>query len=127
VIAGLDRGVIGMGAGESRRIDVEPEEGYGPLDPDMIRELPRESFPPELELRVGQAFTGRGAEGPVTFRVRSFDDETVWADFSHPLAGERLHFDVTLLEVRAPQPGEPSPPAACAPTDCSACGEGCGG
>lgn len=126
VIRGLERGVVGLGVGERRTVHVEPEEGYGLPEPDMVRELPRDSFPPGAELRAGQGFTARGPGGPVAFRIQSFDDQTVWADFSHPLAGQRLHFDVTVLEVRPPQPGE-LPAAGCAPTDCAACGGGCGG
>lgn len=126
VIPGLERAIEGMASGETRRVTVAPEEGYGLLDTEMVRELPRESFPAGVELRPGLGFTARGPSGPVTFRVRSFDDDTVYADFGHPLAGERLHFEVTVLEVREPRPGE-APASACAPTDCASCGGGCGG
>lgn len=126
VIPGLERGVEGMEEGESRRFTVPPEEGYGPLDHDMVRELPRESFPAGVALRPGLGFTARGPSGPVAFRVRSFDDDTVYADFGHPLAGERLHFEVTVLEVRDPRPDE-GPASGCAPVDCASCGGGCGG
>ena len=45
------------------------------------------------------AFTVDVWTGPVT--VVEISDDLVKVDLNHPLAGKTLHFDVTVLEIRA--------------------------
>jgi FKBP-type peptidyl-prolyl cis-trans isomerase SlyD len=129
IIAGLEKGLKGMEAGQSAKISVEPEEGYGIPNPSLIRDIPRENFPDDLKLEIGMGFEVKGPHGPVSFRVKEVGDEAVVADFNHPLAGQRLHFDVTVSEVREPRAEELASLMAgssCAPEDCGSCGGGCG-
>jgi FKBP-type peptidyl-prolyl cis-trans isomerase SlyD len=102
VIPGLEKGLQGMAQGESAKITVEAEEGYGEPSPDLFRDIPREQFPSEVDIEPGMVFEASGPQGPVQFRVQSVSDEVVVADLNHPLAGERLHFDVKVAEVREP-------------------------
>ena len=130
VITGLEKGLRGLEAGQTALITVEPEEGYGKPNPNLYRDIPRENFPESLDIRPGMGFEARGPHGPVTFRVRTVDGEVVGADFNHPMAGERLHFDVKVLEVREPRAEELAALAqaeACQPSDCAGCGGSCGG
>ena len=51
------------------------------------------------------------------------------ADFNPPLAGERLHFDVSIVEVREPRAEELASLSSsheCTPSECGSCGGGCG-
>ncbi|MFN3535124.1 MAG: peptidylprolyl isomerase, partial [Desulfatiglandales bacterium] len=64
--------------------------------------------------------------GPMMFRIHEIQDEVVVADFNHPLAGERLHFDVTVVEVREPSIEEFSSLfGGCGPEGCGSCSSGC--
>lgn len=134
IISGLEKGLLGMEVGQSARISVEPDDGYGPVAPDMLRDIPRENFPDDVVLEPGMGFTAKGPHGPVSFRVKSVTDDVVVADFNHPLAGERLHFDVTVAEVREARAEELAALMhasdcghdECAPEDCGSCGGGCG-
>jgi len=40
-------------------------------------------------------------QGPVSVRVVKLEGEDVTVDGNHPLAGEHLHFKVTVKEVRS--------------------------
>ena len=63
------------------------------------------------------------------FRIREVGEDNVVADFNHPLAGQRLHFDVKVDEVRQPTAEELSSlmtDSECSPSACSSCGGGCG-
>ena len=100
MVKGLERQLMGMTPGESARITVEPHEGYGPPTKELIQELPRGNFPPELDLKPGMSFQADGPHGAVGFMVKEVTDQVVVADFNHPLAGERLHFDVLIRDVR---------------------------
>ncbi len=130
IISGLERALMGMESGQAAKITVEPEEAYGLPREDLFREIPRENFPEDLQLEPGMGFEAKGPHGPVTFRIQSVKDDAVMADFNHPLAGQRLHFDVTVAEVREPRAEELASlmqtSSGCAPDDCSSCGGGCG-
>jgi FKBP-type peptidyl-prolyl cis-trans isomerase SlyD len=100
VIAGLEKGLEGMEQGESVKFTVEPEDGYGPPREELFRELPREHFPGDVDLAPNMIFEGSGPQGTFRFRVDSVRDDVVVADLNHPLAGQRLHFEVEVVEVR---------------------------
>ncbi len=127
VIPGLEKGIEGMAAGESRQVSVEPAEGYGESNPSLVKEIPRENFPEDLDIQPGMGFEARGPQGPVMFRVKSVNESDVLADFNHPLAGQRLHFDVRVEEVREPRAEELAAlQNSCEPSACAGCSGSCG-
>lgn len=106
LVAGLERALAGLTAGESLNVVVEPDEGYGEFDDDAegVR-LPRENLPEDLE--VGATYEAETEDGePVTLTVLDVEDAEVVVDFNHPLAGRTLSFDVTVREVRDATPDE---------------------
>ena len=128
IIPGLERGIEGLEEGESTRVTVEPEEAYGPKREELIQEIPLANFPSDVQVKPGMAFQTMGPQGPVTFMVTAVQGDSVTADFNHPLAGERLHFEITVREVREPTPEEIASllgAASCDPSGCGTCGGGC--
>ncbi|MBI5556478.1 MAG: peptidylprolyl isomerase [Deltaproteobacteria bacterium] len=121
VIPGLETALMGMKAGDSSRIIVEPEDGYGTVSEELFQDVAREEFPADAELEPGMTFEAQGPHGPVLISVARINeaDNTVTVDLNHPLAGKRLLFDVNIVEVR-----EPSAEELAALT--SGCGCGCG-
>lgn len=102
VIPGLERALLGMKVGEHKRVTVPPEEGYGPIDPAAITEVPKAQVPPDA-LAVGARLRGSSRSGrEVSVRVREIKDDTVVLDLNHPLAGQTLVFDVTVILVEPP-------------------------
>ncbi|HEX8820383.1 MAG TPA: peptidylprolyl isomerase [Archangium sp.] len=102
IVPGLEKALEGKKAGESLKVQVSPEEGYGEYDPDGVEEVPREDFPPDMELEEGGVVSATDDEGDdVDFLVKELRPKTVVVDFNHPLAGKTLHFEVTVREVRA--------------------------
>lgn len=130
IIKGLENALRGMEEGQSAVVTVEPADAYGVSNPELYREIPRDNFPAEVTLAPGMGFEAKGPHGPVVFRVKSVDDDVVLADFNHPLAGQRLHFDLTVAEVREPRAEELSSlfsSSGCSDDDCGSCGGGAGG
>jgi FKBP-type peptidyl-prolyl cis-trans isomerase SlyD len=100
VVSGLERGVIGLEPGATKRITIPPEDAYGPHDPKLVKTLPRAGFPAHLELAVGQRFSYRSEKNAeLTYRVMEIHKDTILADFNHPLAGKSLHYDVEVTDV----------------------------
>lgn len=101
LIPGLERELSGMKVGDSRQVTVLPEDGYGEFDPELIVWLPQEDFPKEIPLQAGTQLQMEDEEG--TVRVASIidvDDERVQVDMNHPLAGQELHFEVSIASAR---------------------------
>ncbi|HID98444.1 MAG TPA: peptidylprolyl isomerase [Thermodesulfobacteriaceae bacterium] len=129
VIPGLEKGLKDMEKGQSAKITVEPVDGYGELKDELFREIPRENFPADAELKEGIGFEASTPHGTVKFKIKTVKDDVVIADFNHPLAGERLHFDLTVTEVREPSVEEMASlgGCGCGTQDSSSCGSSCGG
>ena len=101
VVPGLERGLEGLIVGDERNLVVEPQDGYGEYQTDGVQEVPRNAFPREVQLEVGQQFEARSPNGD-TFPmiVKELRRESILVDLNHPLAGRTLHFDVRVLAVR---------------------------
>jgi FKBP-type peptidyl-prolyl cis-trans isomerase SlyD len=103
IIPGLESELLGMKVGDSKKVTVLPGDAYGDHDPEKFQAMPRSAFPPDLELEEGIGLHMRDANSGEVYQV--FVDEVredeVLLDFNHPLAGETLHFEVTISGLRA--------------------------
>ena len=102
IIPGLDKALLGMQAGDSKKVTVKPEDAYGPVDPKAEAEVPKASLPQGAAV-VGTRLLARSQDGqprPVT--VKAVKDTTVLIDLNHPLAGKTLFFDIKVVSVEPP-------------------------
>jgi FKBP-type peptidyl-prolyl cis-trans isomerase SlyD len=103
IIPGLEKELSGMKVGEEKKIQVKPEDGYGPINPDAFQEVPKDKLPPEA-LKVGAMLMAQGPQGQgMSVRVHEIKDTTVIMDFNHPMAGKTLSFDVKVSEIKTPE------------------------
>jgi FKBP-type peptidyl-prolyl cis-trans isomerase SlyD len=100
IIPGLERALVGRNLGDAFAVDVLAVDGYGDVDEEMIQTMSRKNFPNSADLEVGMVFQAQTPHGAVSFRVKEVLEDDVVVDFNHPLAGEKLHFDVKIVEVR---------------------------
>lgn len=100
IVPGLEKALDGAEVGAKISCVIEPEEAYGESNPTLVRAIPRDQFPEDVKLEEGMVFMAEGAGHPVMFLVQGVTDEEVQADFNHPLAGQRLHFEVEIVGVR---------------------------
>ncbi len=97
--AALQKALMGLKVGETKRVTLSPEEGYGPVDPKAFQEVNKDMIPEEAH-KVDAQLTARDPSGrtrPV--RVHELKENTVVLDLNHPLAGKTLIFDVKVLNV----------------------------
>ena len=101
VIAGFDEGVSGMNVGDQKTIEIEPAEAYGQRVDALVQAVPRQGInldrEPEVGMRLGLQLPD-GNEIPVTITEVTQDSITI--DANHPLAGQKLIFDLTLVKVK---------------------------
>jgi len=101
IVPGLERELTGRAVGERLTVVVRPEDGYGVHDPDAVETMPRDAFPPDLELMVGDQLTGEDEDGEVVpMRVLDIEGDSVRVDMNHPLAGETLHYEIEIVALR---------------------------
>jgi FKBP-type peptidyl-prolyl cis-trans isomerase 2 len=95
--------IADMRAGETRELRIPAAEAYGAWRPELVRTMPRERLPPELELTPGEQYRLRAPDGKMLrFRLLEIEGAEVKADFNAPEAGKDLLATVTIVGVRAP-------------------------
>lgn len=100
IIPGLELRLEGLKAGDTKRVEIPPEEAYGVVDPEAFEEVPKDKVPSEA-LNAGTMLQTRTQDGRVVpLKVHEVKEDTVVLDYNHPLAGERLTFDVKILDIQ---------------------------
>ena len=100
ILPALEAQLEGMKVDETRQVSLSAEEGYGPVREEGYQEVPL-SMIPEDARNVGARLVGQSQQGqPIQAQVKEVKDETVVLDLNHPLAGESLHFDVKVVEIK---------------------------
>jgi FKBP-type peptidyl-prolyl cis-trans isomerase SlyD len=94
--------------GDSVSVDVDPQDGFGDYDPELVKLESADRLPPEIEVGMQfEAYGDSGEEGSGTvYSVTDIADGKVVLDGNHPWAGKRLRFDCQILDVRAATPEE---------------------
>jgi FKBP-type peptidyl-prolyl cis-trans isomerase SlyD len=100
LVPGLERALEGKTKGDSVSVVVTPEDGFGQRDETLIQDVPRDRFEGDA-VEIGMQFQARTPGGVRVFRVVDVKDDSVRVDGNHELAGETLHFDVKIVDVRA--------------------------
>ena len=98
--SGLVNGVEGLQAGDQVSLALAPEDAFGCVDPEAFQQLPKERFP-NSALYIGYSGEVAGPGGSIiAFRIHTIEDDTVTIDLNHPLAGEHVVFEVTVVHVQ---------------------------
>lgn len=96
----LEQRLFGLQEGERRHFMISATESRMPASADALQTLARSDFPADMVLEAGQVLgfqTPSGEEVPGL--LVSVSNSEVVVDFSHPLAGRDLIFDVEILAV----------------------------
>jgi FKBP-type peptidyl-prolyl cis-trans isomerase SlyD len=101
IVPGLERGVEGMSKGDVRSVVVSAVDGYGEYDPAAVVEIDRHDFPRPEDVVAGDEFVAESDDGEsISMTVLEVRGDACVVDTNHPLAGEVLRFEVTVLDVR---------------------------
>ena len=97
---GLHQGVEGLGVGDTVRLELAPAEAFGCIDPAAFQELSQEQFPASAR-HLGFEGEFAGPDGSIVpYRIHAINDATVTVDLNHPLAGQAVVFEVTVIHVQ---------------------------
>lgn len=101
IVPGLENALLGKAVGAAFKVAVEPADGYGERNEQMVITLPRSqgNLPADIEVGfVVELVSPEGDEIPA--RVVKLTEADITLDANHPLAGETLYFDIELTDVR---------------------------
>ena len=100
LIKGFESAIIGMKAGQTKKVTLAPEEAYGATNPEAFSTVQRDQFPEDYVFVEGQPVQGATEDGrPIFATISSFTDTDVILDLNHPLAGKELNFDIELTNI----------------------------
>ena len=105
IVAGLEKALDGKDVGSSLSVTVPPEDGYGVYDERLRQNVAIRKLP-ERKAQVGMAFRLQAPDGARHFIVTSVRGDYAMLDGNHPLAGQTLHFEVKVVDVREPSAEE---------------------
>ena len=94
IIPGLERELEGKIPGETLSCSIPPTDAYGERNESLVFKVNKKDF------------GDNGEDGTLIVTVVNVDGEEVTLDANHPLAGETLHFDVKVVDVREATPEE---------------------
>ena len=100
LVSGLEKELDGKEDGAGFTAQVTPEEGYGTYDDSLLFEVPKERFKEFGEIEVGMQFQAETDQGHQIMEIKNVGDESVVVDANHPLAGQNLNFEGTIVGVR---------------------------
>ncbi|MFQ5635388.1 MAG: peptidylprolyl isomerase [Gammaproteobacteria bacterium] len=107
IIPGLEQELVGREVGDKFVVVIRPEDGYGESRSELVGVVPRGQFPDGQEVQPGMQFQTQGPDGESQLvTVTSVDGDSVTIDANHPLAGQVLHFDVSVEHIRDATEGE---------------------
>ena len=101
IIPGLESALEGSKVGDKLDVSIKPEEGYGERMKDAIQEIPSSALQGVDEVKVGMQLQSQDKDGNAFLvTVTKIDDDKITVDGNHPLAGQTLHFSVSIESVR---------------------------
>ena len=100
IIPGLENALEGKAEGEQVKVQIPPDQAYGPKDERLVQQVPRTAFQGVQQIAAGMQFQANTQQGPRIITVVGVEGDQVTIDANHPLAGATLNFDVTVREIR---------------------------
>jgi FKBP-type peptidyl-prolyl cis-trans isomerase SlyD len=101
IIPGLEKELLGKEIGDQFVVVIQPADAYGEFNEVLIDEVPREAFGEVDLIEVGTQFQAGDEKGNTrVVTIKAVGEDSITVDANHPLAGQVLHFDVTVKDIR---------------------------
>lgn len=101
IMPGLEKALDGHPVGHSVKLNLSGEDAYGDYDDSLIFSIPKEEFPSDFNLEVGQEFEAEIRDSVRYCTIEQVgDDGQVRINANHPLAGKTLQVEAKILQIR---------------------------
>jgi peptidylprolyl isomerase len=100
LIAGFEKAVLGMSAGDKKTVVIPVAEAYGQRKDSSIVEVDRKNLPPDLDAQVGQRLElTQEDDSTILVTVADATETSLTLDANHPLAGKDLTFEIEVVSI----------------------------
>lgn len=100
IVPGLEEALEGKKTGDKFTVTLPPEKAYGERDERLVQRIPKDQFPNPDQVKSGMQFQVSSPSGPMILTVSGIEGGEVIVDANPELAGQTLHFDIEVSEVR---------------------------
>jgi len=101
IIPGMEQALHGKTKDDQLQLSLKPDEAYGEYVEALTQIVDRAMFDVNDTIEAGMQFQAQSENGQmIMITVTSVDGDNVTIDGNHPLAGETLHYDITVVDVR---------------------------
>ena len=100
IIPGLEKALEGKVTDDALQVSIEAADAYGEYNKQLTQVVPSNMFEGVDKLEPGMEFQAQTEQGVEVIRIAEVNGDEITIDGNHPLAGERLHFDVNVADVR---------------------------
>ncbi len=100
IIPGLEAELEGKKVGDKFSASIDAENGYGVRYDELVQTIGRDKLAHLPKIEIGMQLQAYDEEGVQYLTVVKVTDTEVTLDGNHPLAGQRLHFDVEVVDIR---------------------------
>ncbi len=99
----VENSLIGLKVGETAKVRVSPEEGYGHRQKILLHTISRKKFSDKIVPKPGMILSLNvekdGEEHQVPATIMEVSNESVVVDYNHPLAGHHLTYHLKVLHI----------------------------
>jgi FKBP-type peptidyl-prolyl cis-trans isomerase 2 len=99
ILPALEAALTGMAVDDTKKVQLTPEEGYGPVQEAAFQEVDPEMIPENARQKGAMLMAQDPSGGQRPVRVHEVGEEKIVLDFNHPLAGENLNFEVRIVGI----------------------------
>ncbi len=100
----VENSIIGMQEGQSRIVTVDPDEGYGARQRDLLQTITNKDFIKRLDPKPGMIVSLKtmrdDKEVQVPATILEVAADKVVIDYNHPLAGHNLTYNITITDIQ---------------------------
>lgn len=102
-IPGLEKAIVGMSEGETKKIRLEPEDAFGVRNEELVVEVDKSHVEGHIKYpQTGMMLRIRDKEGQANnVTIIAITENKITLDGNHPLAGKTLNFEIELVEIVA--------------------------
>ncbi len=102
VIPALEKRLLGAEEGQSLSFTIPFAEAFGPYRNELVKFRSFEEFPEGRNLEIGKWVIASNEKtgAKYSYFVKDKNEDGVWLDFNHPLAGKNMNYEIKVIKVR---------------------------
>ena len=106
IFPALEKALLGKKEGDVVNVTLEPEDAFGESDPELIKAVPLNLLGDNVEEGMRLEGVPNDPTDEHIYTVIGSDENRVYLDGNHPLAGWSLKFIIKVLKVEKATPEE---------------------